>query len=183
LAILRTNVESDPSPKFQDAYDEVAQRLRDIVTELRPPMLNYGLKLALEDLAENLAERNENSAQVSSSIQAGEERYSPQIEQHIYRIVQEACENALRHAGAKKLTISGKLDEFSIEIEIEDDGAGFNAGEGFELDDLLANKHFGLAGMMERANLIGAQLNISSTPATGTRVRLMWSRVPPERSA
>ena len=57
---------------------------------------------------------------------------------------------------------------------VDDDGVGFQVGEGSNLDSLLANKHFGLTGMKERAELIGAQISIQSAPDTGTRIRVIW---------
>jgi signal transduction histidine kinase len=140
-------------------------------------MLNYGLKLALEELAESLMERNGDSVKIMADIQAGEERYPQNMEQHLYRIVQESCENALRHAKAGKITISGQLDAQKISLRIEDDGIGFDMGEHLELDNLIANNHFGLAGIIERASLIGAKADIVSGLQTGTRIQITWSHL------
>ncbi len=177
LAVLLMNLDGNCiTPGFQESFDALTFRLREIVSNLRPPMLNYGLKLALEDLADNLMERSEEALSVAVDIQAsGEHRYHPNIEQHLFRIVQEACENALRHARAKKIKISGKLDTREIDLKLEDDGIGFETGTGLELNSLLANKHFGLAGMFERATLIGAQIAIDSTPKAGTHIQIRWS--------
>lgn len=99
-------------------------------------------------------------------------RYPEKIEQHLYRIVQESCSNAIRHANGKNIGISGKLDPHEIALKIEDDGTGFHVGA--NLDKLLADKHFGLAGMKERAELIGAAFTIKSSPATGTQISVHW---------
>lgn len=180
LAVLRMNLgDTNPSPRFEQAYEEVVQRLREIVSELRPPMLNYGLKLALEELTQNLMERSEGRARVSLAMFGEEERYPANIELHLFRIVQEACENALRHAKAAYVFISANLNATGVNLEIKDDGHGFEMGERMELDELLIRKHFGLAGIVERANLIGAQASIQSAPETGTRVRVVW-RAPVE---
>jgi len=177
LAVLRMNVdESNLSPNFQQAYEEVVQRLREIVSDLRPPMLNYGLKLALEELAQNLMERSGNQARVTLALWGGEERYPQNIEQHLFRIVQEACENAVRHAKATHVIISAQLDAQEIILDIQDNGVGFEMGERLELDDLLIRKHFGLAGIVERASLIGAKAHITSSLKTGTHIQVTWSR-------
>jgi signal transduction histidine kinase len=177
LAVLRMNVdESNLSPNFQQAYEEVVQRLREIVSDLRPPMLNYGLKLALEELAQNLMERSGNQARVTLALWGGEERYPQNIEQHLFRIVQEACENAVRHAKATHVIISAQLDAQEIILDIQDNGVGFEMGERLELDDLLIHKHFGLAGIVERASLIGAKAHITSSLKTGTHIQVTWSR-------
>lgn len=179
LAALRMNVEeSSLTPSFQQAYEEVVQRLREIVSGLRPPMLNYGLKLALEELAQELTEQSGDQAEVTLDLQADEVRYPANIELHLFRIVQESCENALRHAKAAHVRITARLESHAVAIRIEDDGVGFVMGERLELDDLLINKHFGLAGILERANLVGAKIEIKSGLNMGTRVQVTWNDAP-----
>lgn len=174
-AILMTvDTQSLPS-SFQRGYEELTQRLREIVSDLRPPMLNYGLKPAIEELADNLMERSVDTVSIVVNVQADEQRYPENIERNVYRIVQQTCENSLRHGKARKISIDGSLNDQEIELRIEDNGIGFDIKQGFELDDLLANKHFGLAGMIERGMLIGGSVNIDSAPNTGTRIRLTWS--------
>ncbi len=176
LAILRLSVdEKHVSPNFQKSYDEVTGRLREIVTDLRPPMMGYGLKLAIEGLADSLMERSNDYVQVITDLQnEGEARYAENVEQHLFRIVQQACENALHHAKARQVMISGELTPQTIQLKIEDNGIGFEIGNGLELHELLASKHFGLAGIIERAAMIGARVEIDSSPKTGTQVRIAW---------
>jgi signal transduction histidine kinase len=59
-----------------------------------------------------------------------------------------------------------------IEIQVMDDGVGFN--HAILLDEMVANKHYGLAGMHERASLIGADIEIQSKPQEGTQIRVAW---------
>jgi signal transduction histidine kinase len=168
----------DPSslpPEFQLSYDELISRVREIVGDLRPPMLLYGLKFALNGLADNLSERHRDKVNIIADIDAnGEPRYPEIVEQNIYRVVQEACENASKYARAKSICIEGKLSEKRIEIEVTDDGIGFRDEVSLKLDDMLANKHFGLAGMHERADLISAVIRIDSKPGHGTQVQVIW---------
>jgi signal transduction histidine kinase len=177
LAILRLNVdESSVSPKFQEAYEEVTTRLREIVTDLRPPMLGYGLQFAIEELADNLMERSKDTLKVETNVQTkGEARYPESIERHIFRIMQEACENAVRHGYATQINILAKLGLSSVYLLIEDNGVGFQIPRGADLDTLLANRHFGLAGMVERAMLIGAKVDIDSYPRAGARIQISWA--------
>ncbi len=173
LAVLRTNLdETKISPKFQTSYEELTRRLREIVSDLRPPMLMYGLPPAINELADNLMERNSDTITIKVDIQTSEERLPQNIEQHLFRIVQEACENALRHAQAKNINMFGALIPQGIELTIEDDGKGFDAQ--LDLSNLIVNNHFGLAGMIERAHLIGAEINIQSRPSAGTKVHIAW---------
>jgi signal transduction histidine kinase len=66
------------------------------------------------------------------------------------------------------------LRQNEIDIRVEDDGIGLNREVSLRLDEMLANKHFGLAGMYERADLIGAEISIHSQPNEGTRIQLTW---------
>lgn len=177
LAVLRVSIEPEHvSPKFQEAYDEVTKRLREIVTELRPPMLSYGLRLAIEELADDLIERSKDQVKVSVSVQVKDEvRYPESVEQHIFRMVQESCENAIRHGHATQIKILAKLKIESIWLWIEDNGSGFQMDGAPDLDTLLANKHFGLAGLVERATLIGATVQINSSPKVGSWIQIGWS--------
>lgn len=163
------------SPQFQEAYDELIDRLREIVSNLRPPMLNYGLKPALDELAESLIENDKNGLVFTLELQSDESRYPAEVEQHLFRIVQEACENALRHGLARNISITGELLPGNINLTVADNGKGFDTGKGFDLAALLTNKHFGLAGMLERAEMIGGNVKIESSPETGTQVRFHWA--------
>jgi signal transduction histidine kinase len=100
--------------------------------------------------------------------------YPQSVEHHIYRMVQEACENAIRHGQARHIHITGTLDAEYIDLVIEDDGHGFDAEGVKQLETLVAQKHFGLAGMLERAQLIGADVRFDSLPERGTRVAIFW---------
>lgn len=162
------------SPQFQEAYDELIDRLREIVSNLRPPMLNYGLKPALEELAESLIERDKNGLVVTLDLRCDECRYPAEVEQHLFRIIQEACENALRHGLARNINITGELLPGNINLTIADNGRGFDTGKGFSLATLLSNKHFGLAGMLERAAMIGGDVEIYSNSKSGTQIQVRW---------
>ncbi len=176
LAAFRNNLgETALSQKLQDSYEEITRRLREIVSNLRPPMLMYGLKPAIIELADNLMERSGDKVKIKADLEASEERIPQHMEQHLFRIVQEACENSLRHSDARTVSIYGTLTSGKVDLNIHDDGKGFDADSKLELDNLLANHHFGLSGMIERAFLIDAKIKIHSGPNTGTRVHLTWS--------
>ncbi len=165
------------SPQFQEAYDELIDRLREIVSNLRPPMLNYGLKPALDELAESLIERDKNGLVFTLDLRSDEHRYPAEVEQHLFRIVQEACENALRHGLARNINITGELLPDKINLTIADNGRGFDTGKGFGLATLLAHKHFGLAGMLERAEMIGGNVEIYSNFKSGTQIQVRWKPI------
>ena len=159
---------------FDKQHRQVDDLVRGIIDSLRPPLLDQDLFLALQQLAENLAENRQ--AQIRFKIKAPKipARFDPLVEQHLYRIVQQACENAIQHGRAKCITITGSISEAGLQLLIQDDGQGFQFKGSPELAELLAARHFGLAGMIERAALIDAALQIDSAPSRGTRIRLNW---------
>lgn len=138
-------------------------------------MLVYGLKYALDGLADNLSERNHDTVQIISDLQAADEcRYAEIVEHNIYRIVQEACENALKYAQGTSIQITGELSRDRIDVKVADDGIGFKDDVGLLLNEMVVNKHYGLAGMHERASLIGASIRINSQPNKGTQLQVLW---------
>jgi two-component system sensor histidine kinase DegS len=94
----------------------------------------------------------------------------------VFRIVQQACENAVRHSHAKNIRIGGVLKSDSIFLTIRDDGLGFPAAGSQDLEQLLKQEHYGLVGMYERASIIGADLNIQSERGRGTLVEVVWPK-------
>ncbi|MCL4562578.1 MAG: hypothetical protein M1281_18445 [Chloroflexi bacterium] len=171
LAILALAA-NDHSEPFEAAYKLATAHIREVISGLRPTMLNYGLRTALDELADEAPARLGDDLVIEVDLPPSEVRYPPQTELHLYRIVQEACKNALQHSHAKTISISGTLEPDCFDLTVIDDGVGFASQGHLELDALLERKHFGLAGMIERANLIGAQMEINSLPGLGTRVRV-----------
>ncbi|CAG0985977.1 partial Sensor histidine kinase LiaS, partial [Anaerolineae bacterium] len=175
LAALKVAVETSAVPStFLDIYERVTTSLRQTITELRPTMLNYGLHAALISLADALDDHAPNDLVVALDIPETNVRYDVGLEQHLYRIVQQACENTLQHAHAHQLCLKGQLQPEHIDLTIEDDGVGFETSGQLDLAELISRRHFGLAGVYERATLIQAQLFIDSAPQRGTRVRIVW---------
>ena len=176
LADLSMKLETErPRVELLGSYETVTQRLRDVVSDLRPSMLNYGLRLALDELVDELSQRR-GETRVQVEVPPSPVRYDPRIEVHVYRIIQQGCENALRHAEANAIFIRGELTSLGGRLEVEDDGKGFDH-QAVALSELIARKHYGLVGLHERAVLIGATLSIRSSPGNGTRVSIAWDGV------
>jgi signal transduction histidine kinase len=93
----------------------------------------------------------------------------PGTEQEIVRVAQEAIHNVKKHAAARHLTVQMEYGPATISLEVRDDGRGFAADQTTE----SPVGHYGLTGMRERATAIGATLEVSSEPGTGTTVRLV----------
>ena len=89
---------------------------------------------------------------------------SPEVQAQLIRIVQEGLSNVRKHAGAHRVDISCRLLGEELIMEIHDDGAGFN------VEDVPGPSQHGLRGMRERAELIGAELQVVSQPDMGTAV-------------
>ncbi|MCX6045427.1 MAG: hypothetical protein NT075_09950 [Chloroflexi bacterium] len=175
LALLSMYIEEiKASPQFDGAYQALTMQIRQIITGLRPAMMNYGLGAALEELTEALEERGGDANEFQINLTETQARYPVRVEQYLFRIVQQACENALRHAHATNIRIDGQLAPGSIRLVVTDNGQGFPAGQSLDLTKLLANKHFGLVGMYERSAIIQADLQIESTLGQGTQVTVAW---------
>jgi signal transduction histidine kinase len=172
LALLQHET-NDPDASRD--IEELITNLRKTIHGLRPEMLSYGLLTALQDLGDTLNERQDKT-EVHVTLQGTFAPISSNTELHLFRIVQQACENSLRHARAHNIYINGQIEENEVHISVKDDGIGFEAGENTRLSDLLAAKHYGLASMHERADLIHAKIKIVSRPGKGTTVAVDWSK-------
>ena len=174
LANMRNSLNQKTLPaEFLSTYEGLKQRIREIISDLRPPMLDQGLAYALTELAEDLREK-EGNVEVTLNLQASGERLPEKVETHLFYIVREACENALKHAAPRTLTISGTLSPKHVDLSVQDNGKGFDIDLQTEIHNLLAAEHFGLAGMLERARLIDAEMNIRSNKDAGTVIHIIW---------
>ena len=179
LAVFSTNIDLEEIPAHvSQAYEQAVQRTREIVSGLRTAMLNYGLYIGLETLADELSDQLPDGPLIYIDVPHSVIRYDPEVELHLFRIAQEACSNAIKHANASEIHIRGELDVERVLLEISDNGSGFDAEEILDLPDLLRKEHFGLAGMFERAELIHGELSINAVPQEGTRVRVVWHASP-----
>jgi signal transduction histidine kinase len=139
------------------------QEVRRLAVELRPSALDdFGLASAVERLAASF--RDQADLQVDFEAQLGEERLPREVETALYRIIQEALTNILKHAGASRVSILLTRRDGSAAAIVEDDGSGFDPSA--TSDDGL-----GLVGMRERVGLVGGRLRIESTSGSGTTVR------------
>jgi two-component system sensor histidine kinase UhpB len=103
---------------------------------------------------------------VHRALSSDVEALSPEAELVVYRVVQEALTNAVRHGGARRAWVALRADGAVVELEVRDDGSGF--------DVAAVPEGAGLRGMRERAVLVGARLELESSPGSGTTVRLRF---------
>jgi signal transduction histidine kinase len=142
------------------------ENLRAIVTELRPAALDeLGLRIAIEALLDRHREHSGLKIEGQLTLPtpaAGEPRLGEELESATYRLVQEALTNVAKHSGADKVRVAVGESDGEMQIEVQDDGGGF--------DTDAAGHGFGLAGMHERVTLAGGTLSIGSSE-NGTLVR------------
>jgi signal transduction histidine kinase len=149
----------------------IADELRAVAIDLRPPMLDdLGLGAALDFLAEQSANPG---IEVEATINdaTGPYRRPPaSVELAVYRIAHEAVANALNHANAHHVTIAASIGTDAIELEIADDGVGLPADAARRAS---SRGRLGLASMRRRAQAIDADFSIDGSDG-GTRVGLTW---------
>ena len=149
--------------------EQTIENLRRMTRALRPIYLeDLGLVTALEML---VGETNQNNSLDVDFQKSGEEqRLSHEVELALYRIAQEALNNVVRHSQAKRVDLIILFGEKEIKLEVNDNGIGFDMPK--SPTDFASNGHFGLLGMRERADLIGARLEVESAPGNGTRLKV-----------
>ena len=151
--------------QVREEIAEAAEAVRRIARGLRPPALDeVGLASALDSLVRSL--RRAHSLDIALAVERMGDRLDPDAELALYRIVQEALTNAVRHSGATRILVSLRADRGAVRATVEDDGRGF----ALERDPVSGGRGLGLVGMRERARNAGGMLEIVSAPETGTRV-------------
>lgn len=181
LGVMAMYVEGGVSPKFHELYRGIIHHLRQLITGLRPKMLDFGLWAGLNQLADTQMDFLPPECELLFDLRETAVRYPPHIEQEIYRIVQQAVENAVAHSQAEFIRIHGHLATDDIVIIVEDNGVGLPYEGPLPIAKLLADGHFGLVGMQERGALIGAKVQFGSTPGESTFVSVTWQ--PPKDPA
>jgi signal transduction histidine kinase len=150
--------------------ERTVQTVRSMALLLRPSMLDdLGLVPAVEWYAREMSRRGETEVEVRAENIS--DTLSDPLKLCVYRMVQEALNNANRHAHAKNVVVELKQSANSISVKIEDDGSGF---------DPKRTRGMGLLGMEERVKRLGGSINIESRPGTRTIIR---AELPIEPSA
>jgi signal transduction histidine kinase len=136
--------------------------MRLLIFELRLPMLrSEGLAAALQARLEAVEAR----VGLDTDFRVeGEGQLSPEVEEGLYRIAQEALNNALRHARARSVSVLLHLKNETVVLEVTDDGIGFDPTAACEQGG------FGLRGMEERAARLGGILRVDSHPEEGSKI-------------
>ncbi len=137
---------------------------RRLISGVRPPILDEaGIVAAIAHLVNE--ECRKGGPEIAFHHRVAFERLSTILENAIYRIVQEALNNACRHSKSDLVRVEMVQEDEMIRIEVRDQGVGFQP-------ETIGESHFGLAGIRERARLLGGTASIESSPGQGTRVRI-----------
>jgi signal transduction histidine kinase len=153
--------------EIENMTEETINNLRRLTRALRPIYLeDLGLVAALEMLARETGQVMGISVEFQSL--GIERRLSPNVELSLYRITQEALSNVARHANASHAWVKLNFSAETVTLEVSDDGVGFEVPK--TPADFAPSGQFGLLGMYERAELIGAKLSIQSSEGTGMRL-------------
>jgi two-component system sensor histidine kinase UhpB len=173
LHMLRGHLdEADQTPaaladRAQGGLERSISELRQMMVDLHPPALRErGLDDALLDWLGGLRTSSDVRCHLQNTLEG---RLTPDIETTLYRIIQEALANVVKHAKAKNAWVSLQPADRQVELEVRDDGAGMSLDSG---DTSLNGDHYGLISMRERAEMVGGTWEIFSAPDNGTRIRV-----------
>lgn len=159
-----------PLSELETLTEQTIDNLRRTIRALRPIYLeDFGLVSALEMLANETGQVS--GVQVDFQTRGSARRLAPDIELAIYRMVQEALNNVVRHSRSPKASVNIEFSGLAARIQVQDHGIGFDVPKspaGF-----APAGHFGLVGLHERAELIGATLEITSAPGKGTLLTII----------
>ncbi len=140
--------------------ETAVERLRAVALKLRPSMLDdLGLVPALEWQARETGQQTGLEVELEAEESAGD---LPEVHRTcIYRVVQEALRNCVRHAGARRIRVVLERKPKSVSLRVEDDGRGFSPAR---------TRGMGLLGMEERVAQLGGRFRVDSEPGRGTAV-------------
>ncbi|HET9832329.1 MAG TPA: sensor histidine kinase [Vicinamibacterales bacterium] len=158
--------------RAQSIVEQLDRQLDFLTTELRPNVLDLGAVSAIGQFLDEWSSTL--GIAVDFKFEGAEDlRLKPEVETHLYRIVQEALNNIAKHAEARRVEVRVSRNETAIVLTIDDDGRGFNPAP----DGQSRNRRggLGLVSMRERARIINATFDIRSAPGEGATMTL---RVP-----
>jgi len=173
LSLIRRSLASSGHPEksakvheMERAVNRIIRTVRKIATELRPGILDeLGVAAALEWVAKDF--QNRTGIRCNVAIQGGQKISDVVRATAIFRIVQEALTNVMRHAAASQVNVSLEKKDDTLALEVRDNGIGIKEGRIFDANSL------GLIGIRERVLLLGGMADISGKPGEGTVVRVV----------
>jgi len=159
-AQIRVNIEQ----ALLSARQNLEEARRSVMDLRAAPLEGRSLPEALTWLAQSLNQRGQ--PQIECHIEGGSQPLPRRLEDGLYRVAQEALENVVQHAHARRAVLDLSIAAEQVVLEIADDGQGFEPGQ-------ITPGHFGLVGMNERIRLLGGTLELKTSPEAGTLVRIV----------
>lgn len=157
----------DELKQLREVLSRELRGVRAYLSQLRPPLLaDFGLSGAISEAGSQIAAAL--GIPVIVELEDGVDQLPETVEVVALRVIQEALQNARKHAQPTSIRVQMARDGAAWEVEVRDDGKGFDADEPL----VTERRHFGLQFMRERAELIGARFEIRSSPNLGTTVRM-----------
>jgi signal transduction histidine kinase len=160
---------SDKIEEITNMVEMLDDKVKDLAVEIRPPsMQEFGLIPSLEEELEEM----ENHHRVDVDLAADEIDHLLDSEDqvHLYRTIQEAITNAIRHGNPNIISVRIAKEDSRINVTVTDDGSGFDTEE--VLGSRETRSRLGLIGMRERVRSISGDLTVESTPGKGTTIEL-----------
>jgi len=158
--VVETEGAHEAAAAIRELVASTLHDVRRLAVELRPSALDdFGLVPAVERLVSNLSEQSDLVVDLEARL--GDRRLPPEAETALYRIVQEALTNVVKHASAHRVSITLVRKDGSAVVVVEDDGNGFRPDE-------VRTGALGFVGMRERVELVGGRLTVESSPGAGT---------------
>ncbi|NNE35076.1 MAG: sensor histidine kinase [Rhodothermales bacterium] len=168
--VIPTN-DTDDLTELEATLRQVAGSLRDICTDLKPPVLaHFGLEKAAESYVRAFQLRNSDT-NVVQEFSLGPDELPEEARLVAYRILQEALNNVEKHANAKNVRIGLTRRGDEVQLIVADDGRGFRFTPRFSKFE--ENGHFGLSGMRQRVDSVGGMLYVDSAVGKGTRITVL----------
>lgn len=148
---------------------DVIQEMRNVIYNLRPMSFDdIGIETTVERELARLQNNSGIKFKYSTSGEFG--TINPVIELTLFRIIQEACNNAIKHSKATEISVSITHLKDSISLKIKDNGCGFDTSKIGKVKDKTNSKGFGISMMKERVFLLSGKINISSNEKDGTTI-------------
>ena len=159
--------------KVQGLSISILDEINNLIYELRPTLLDdLGLIAATRWLVDNNLRAE--GVRVNFNTVGRQRRLPPQVETTLFRVMQEAISNIVKHAHAKNASVSLHFKSSVVRVHVRDDGRGFDVEEAVSSKD--RPRGLGLVGMKERVELVNGTLNIRSRPGGGTEIDI---EIPP----
>lgn len=178
LGILKEDIKDEKKnaalntvSNLSEAFSESLSKIKKVIFDLRPPQLeDVGLNAAVKNLIDTLSQTVPLKFEYNYKIKE-RVKLSEQVKITLYRVVQEAISNTLKHAEAKTIKIDFSEDESTIYLKIQDDGVGYPGGNHRTVNKL------GILGMKENLSYIGGSIKIKGIKGKGTTISVECPKI------